>query len=80
MGHEQWVAVNPWRRDDWGAVLFNPPDLLNARSGLCLTTENHVAFFWGAMLLLGGLIVTLVFINAHKSDLPHTEEAMAPVA
>jgi EmrB/QacA subfamily drug resistance transporter len=40
----------------------------------------HVAFFWGAMLLLGGLIVTLVFINAHKSDLPHQEEAMAPAA
>lgn len=41
---------NPWHRDDWGAVLNNPSDLRTARSGLCLTREEYVAFFWGADL------------------------------
>ncbi len=41
---------NPWRREDWGAVLNNPSDLRTARSGLCLTREQYVAFFWGSDL------------------------------
>lgn len=40
-------VYNPWRRGDWGAVLNNPTDLRTARSGLCLTRDQHIAFFWG---------------------------------
>jgi predicted MFS family arabinose efflux permease len=37
----------------------------------------HVSFFWGAMLLAAGLIVSLVVINAKKDDIPAAEAAMA---
>ena len=30
----------------------------------------HVSFFWGAVLLAGALVATVVFINADKEDLP----------
>ena len=30
----------------------------------------HVAFFWGAMLLAGALVVSFLFVNAHKEDIP----------
>jgi hypothetical protein len=46
---------NPWRRDDWGAVLNNPADLRTARTGLCLTREQYIAFVWGADLNPRGL-------------------------
>jgi EmrB/QacA subfamily drug resistance transporter len=36
----------------------------------------HVAFFWGAMLLLAALVSAVVFINARKDDIP-AEPAMA---
>ncbi|MGZ4485382.1 MAG: MFS transporter [Nocardioidaceae bacterium] len=36
----------------------------------------HVAFFWGAVLLTAGLLVTLVFINVQKDEIP-AEPAMA---
>jgi MFS family permease len=36
----------------------------------------HVAFFWGAMLLLAALVVGLTVINAKKQDVP-TEPGMA---
>jgi MFS family permease len=36
----------------------------------------HVAFFWGAMLLLAGLIVAVLVINAKKQDVP-TDPAVA---
>jgi EmrB/QacA subfamily drug resistance transporter len=36
----------------------------------------HVAFFWGAMLLLAALIAAVVFINARKDDIP-AEPALA---
>jgi hypothetical protein len=29
-----------------------------------------VAFFWGAMLLAGGLLTALFVINARKEDVP----------
>ena len=37
----------------------------------------HVSFFWGAVLLFAGLLVTLAFINAKKDDIPAAEEAIA---
>jgi len=37
----------------------------------------HVAFFWGAVLLLAGLITTTVFINARKDDIPTAPAAAA---
>jgi EmrB/QacA subfamily drug resistance transporter len=30
----------------------------------------HVAFFWGAVLLAGALLASIVFINAHREDIP----------
>ena len=36
----------------------------------------HVAFFWGAMLLLAALVVAATVINAKKQDVP-TEPGMA---
>jgi len=30
----------------------------------------HVAFFWGAVLFAGALLVSIVLINAHKEDIP----------
>ena len=37
----------------------------------------HVSFFWGAVLLAAALVVAVVFINAHKEDVP--AEGMASV-
>jgi len=30
----------------------------------------HVAFLWGAGLFAGALLVSIIFINAHKEDIP----------
>ncbi len=40
-------VYNPWQRQSWGAVLNTLPDLRTARSGLCLSREGYVEFFWG---------------------------------
>jgi EmrB/QacA subfamily drug resistance transporter len=37
---------------------------------LALLHGYHVAFFWGAMLLLAGLFVAVFVVNAKKDDLP----------
>jgi EmrB/QacA subfamily drug resistance transporter len=37
----------------------------------------HVSFFWGAVLLFAALVVALVFITAHKEDLPEDPAALA---
>jgi len=37
----------------------------------------HVAFFWGAMLLLAAFVVAAVLINARKSDIPAENAALA---
>jgi EmrB/QacA subfamily drug resistance transporter len=37
----------------------------------------HVAFFWGAGLFAGALLVSLLFINAHKEDIPADAAVMA---
>lgn len=44
--------------------------------GDALISGYHVAFFWGGMMLLAGLVVTIVFINAKKDDVPQ-EPALA---
>ena len=36
----------------------------------------HVAFFWGAVLFACALIATIVFINAHKEDIPAEPAAL----
>jgi hypothetical protein len=43
---------------------------------LALIHGYHVSFFWGAMLLIAGLIAAAVFINARKDDIP-AETAIA---
>jgi hypothetical protein len=40
----------------------------------------HVAFFWGAVLLAGALVVTITFITAGKDDIPVEPAAMAAAA
>jgi EmrB/QacA subfamily drug resistance transporter len=44
--------------------------------GEALISGYHVAFFWGAMMLLAALLVALVLINARKDDVP-SEPALA---
>jgi predicted MFS family arabinose efflux permease len=39
----------------------------------------HVAFFWGAALFATALLVVIVFINAHREDIP-SEAAAVPDA
>ena len=36
----------------------------------------HVAFFWGAVLLAGGLLTAIVVVNASKEDVPDPEAAV----
>ena len=38
----------------------------------------HVAFFWGAVLLAGALLVSAIAINAHKEDIPAADAEPAP--
>lgn len=42
-------AINPYRRTFWGGTAPGsaPGETHTARTGLCATTEGHVAFFWG---------------------------------
>ena len=37
----------------------------------------HVAFYWGAALFAVALLVSVVFINAHKEDIPSDAAAVA---
>ncbi|RKS71403.1 EmrB/QacA subfamily drug resistance transporter [Motilibacter peucedani] len=48
----------------------------DAVKGASLIHGYHVAFFWGGILLLGGLVSAVLFINAKREDVP-TEGAMA---
>lgn len=42
---------NPWGRWWWGAAPLNADEQLHIdRSGLCLTEEGHLAYFWGRSL------------------------------
>lgn len=42
-------VLNPYRRSFWGGTAPGGPpgETHTARTGLCSTTEGHVAFFWG---------------------------------
>lgn len=40
----------------------------------------HVAFFWGAVFLAGALLVSFLFINAHKEDIPADAAGVADSA
>ena len=40
----------------------------------------HVAFFWGAMLLVAALVAAVVFINAKREDVPSETEMAAAAA
>ncbi|MGZ4592882.1 MAG: MFS transporter [Actinomycetes bacterium] len=42
---------------------------------LALIHGYHVAFFWGAMLLIAALVVAITVVNAKKDDIP-AEDAM----
>ena len=54
------------------------PSKAPAQSGSdALIHGYHVAFFWGAMLLLGGLVVAALVINAKKTDVPKEGAVMA---
>jgi hypothetical protein len=43
-------AYNPWRRTFWGGLMGPSTDQHTARSGICLTREGFVAYFWGDAL------------------------------
>ena len=47
-------------------------------TGLALVEGYHTAFFWGGMLLLAGLVVAVLLINAKREDVP-TEPGVAAV-
>ena len=46
------------------------PDQAQQILPLAFIHGYHVAFFWGAVLLAGALLASIVFINAHKEDIP----------
>ena len=46
-------------------------------TGLAFVHGYHVSFFWGAVLLFAGLLVTLLLINAKRDDIPAADEAIA---
>ena len=52
--------ANPWRRNDWGPVLGNDPAMRTARTGLCLTRENQLDYFWGDNLSPRDLSVAML--------------------
>ncbi len=52
-----------------GENLTDPADTESV-TGLAFVYGYHVAFFWGAMLLLSALLVVLFFITAKKEDVP----------
>ncbi len=56
--------------------LTNPADTQRV-TGLAFVHGYHVSFFWGAVLLFGALLTTLVFINAKKEDVPDPTMAAA---
>ena len=58
--------------------LRNPADAASV-TGQALVEGYHTAFFWGAMLLLAGLLVAAFLINAQREDVP-TEPGVGAVA
>jgi len=40
----------------------------------------HVAFFWGAVLFAGALLVSALLINAHREDIPADAAVVADPA
>ena len=58
--------------------LRNPADAAGV-TGQALVEGYHTAFFWGAMLLLAGLLVATFLINAKREDVP-TEPGVGAVA
>lgn len=44
---------------------------------LALIEGYHVAFFWGAMLLVGALFVAVFVVNARKEDVPADASVVA---
>ncbi|NHC12961.1 MFS transporter [Motilibacter deserti] len=55
--------------------LTNPQDAARVQAD-ALVRGYHVAFFWGGMLLLAGLVAAALFVNAKREDVP-AEGAMA---
>jgi MFS family permease len=64
-------AVTSWFTDN----VRDPADV-ERLAPLAFISGYHVAFFWGAMLLVGALVTALFVINARKEDVP-TEGAVA---
>jgi EmrB/QacA subfamily drug resistance transporter len=52
------------------------PSKAGAAAKLAFIHGYHVSFFWGAMLLVAGLVAATVVINARKDDIP-AETAIA---
>jgi hypothetical protein len=64
-------VYNPFRRTFWGGNVPTaaPGDEYTARTGICLTREGHVAYFWGDDLtprsLADGMIATRCAYGIH---------------
>jgi MFS family permease len=52
-----------------GDHLTNPADTA-AVTGLAFVHGYHVAFFWGAVLFFGALLVAVFVVNAKRQDVP----------
>lgn len=49
--------VNPYERRFWGGVPAELRDTTRTdRTGLCLTEEHHMAYFWGKRVTVSGLV------------------------
>jgi hypothetical protein len=55
------------------------PEDAQALTPLAFIHGYHVSFFWGAMLLAAGLLVSLFLMNARREDVP-TEAVPAAAA
>jgi EmrB/QacA subfamily drug resistance transporter len=58
-------AVTSWFADN-----LTDPAQAEKLAPFAFISGYHVAFFWGAMLLAGGLLTALFVINARKEDVP----------
>lgn len=53
-------AINPWKRWWWGAAPPNSKEqTLIDRSGICITREGHMAYFWGKSLSADALALAM---------------------
>ena len=63
---------------DWFTENLRDPADAERLAPFAFISGYHVSFFWGGMLLAGGLLTALFVINARKEDVP--DEGAVPAA